>query len=154
VWTSAGVIVGVGTVALTGWGWLDPAVALAVAANIVWSGVHLLRRALLGLLDTALPAAERARLTAIFEHYAREQGVQFHALRTREAGARRFISFHVLVPGQWTVQRGHALLERIERDAREALPGVTVFTHLESLDDPTSWDDTTLDRLEEPAARP
>lgn len=151
VWTSAGVIVGVAAVALTGWAWLDAVVALAVAANIVWSGVHLLRRSMLGLLDTALPADERAQLTAIFERYAREHDVQFHALRTREAGARRFVSVHVLVPGQWTVQRGHALLEAVERDIRQALPGVTVFTHLESLDDPASWDDTALDRVARPA---
>ena len=146
VWTSAGVGVGVAAVAVTGWSWLDAAVALAVAANIVWSGFQLLRRSALGLLNTALPAGERGALAAIFDRYAREMGVQFHALRTREAGARRFASVHVLVPGGWTVQRGHALLERVEREIRAALPGVTVFTHLESLDDPASWDDTTFDR--------
>jgi cation diffusion facilitator family transporter len=146
VWTSVGVVVGVGAVALTGWAWLDPLVALAVAANIVWSGLQLVRRSALGLLDTALPADERAAIRAVFDRYAATEGVQFHALRTRESGARRFISVHVLVPGGWTVQRGHALLEVIERDIRDAVPMLTVFTHLESLDDPASWDDTALDR--------
>jgi divalent metal cation (Fe/Co/Zn/Cd) transporter len=75
-----------------------------------------------------------------------ESGVQFHALRTRQSGARKFMSVHVLVPGAWTVQRGHELLERIEADLRQALPGTTIFTHLESLDDPASWEDQQLER--------
>lgn len=146
VWTSVGVIAGIAVVALTGWTRLDAVVALAVAANIVWSGVGLVRRSLLGLLDTALPNTEREEVQTILDRYARNQGVQFHALRTREAGSRRFVSVHVLVPGNWTVQRGHALLEAVERDIRSTVAGVTVFTHLESLDDPASWADTTLDR--------
>jgi divalent metal cation (Fe/Co/Zn/Cd) transporter len=72
--------------------------------------------------------------------------VQTHAVRTRQAGARSFVSLHVLVPGNWTVQRGHRLLETVEREIRVALPHTTVFTHLESLDDPSSWDDRDLDR--------
>lgn len=145
VWTSAGVLVAVGLVAVTGWQRLDPVIALVVAANIVWSGFRLLRRSALGLMDTALPEAQRQAVLAIQERYAAE-GVQFHALRTRESGARAFVSMHVLVPGDWTVQRGHALLERVEADVRQAVPNVTVFTHLESLDDPASWEDTQLDR--------
>ena len=145
VWTSAGVIVGIGAVALTGWHVLDPIVALAVAANIVATGVGIVRSSVSGLMDSALPEADEQRVQAVLDRYATD-GVQFHALRTRQAGARRFVSVHVLVPGQWTVQRGHHLLERIEADVRQALPGVTVFTHLESLDDPASWDDVALDR--------
>jgi len=146
VWTSAGVIVGVAAVALTGWLWLDPLIALAVAANIVWTGAGLVRRSALGLLDTALPPAERAAIEAILSRYAQERGIQWHALRTRQAGRRRFVSVHILVPGNWTVHEGHALLEAIEADIRAALPTTTVFTHLESLDDPASWLDTALDR--------
>ena len=145
VWTSVGVIVGVGAVALTGWHVLDPIIALAVAANIVFTGVGIVRSSVSGLMDSALPEADEQRVQAVLDRYATD-GVQFHALRTRQAGARRFVSVHVLVPGQWTVQRGHHLLERIEADVRQALPGVTVFTHLESLDDPASWDDVALDR--------
>ncbi|MFN8537474.1 MAG: cation diffusion facilitator family transporter [Thermomicrobiales bacterium] len=145
VWTSVGVIVGVAAVAMTRWERLDPVIALLVAANIVWSGVQLVRRSALGLLDTALPAEERARIDAVIERYA-TSGVQFHALRTREAGSRRFMSVHVLVPGEWTVQDGHVLLEKIEREIRGEVPGLTVFTHLEPLNDPVSWADATLDR--------
>ncbi len=147
VWTSGGVLVGVGAVALTGWQRLDPVIAMLVAANIVWSGVRIVRESVLGLMDTALPREEQARLKEILEKHTKG-GVQFHALRTRQAGARRFISFHVLVPGKWTVDRGHQLLERIEADIRSALPSSTVLTHLESLNDPSSWDDVGLDREE------
>jgi divalent metal cation (Fe/Co/Zn/Cd) transporter len=78
--------------------------------------------------------------------YHEQAGVRFHALRTRQAGARKFISLHVLVPGDWTVQRGHQLVERIENDIRNVVLDSTIFTHLEPLDDPISWDDEALDR--------
>jgi cation diffusion facilitator family transporter len=151
VWTSVGVILGVGVVALTGWQRLDPVVALLVAANIVWTGVRIVQRSILGLMDTALPAEDVAKVRKILDGYAGNH-VQFHALRTRQAGVRRFVSVHVLVPGEWTVHRGHELLERIEADIRHALPEATVFTHLESLDDPASWDDQALER--NPGGRP
>lgn len=147
VWTSAGVIVGVTAVAATGWLRLDPIVALLVAANILWTGTTIVRRSVLGLMDTALPPDELAAVKAALDRHLSD-GVQYHALRTRQSGARRFVSFHVLVPGQWTVHRGHELLEDVEARIRAAVPNVTVFTHLESLDDPTSWDDQLLDRAE------
>jgi len=145
VWTSTGVLVGVGAVALTGWGRLDPIVALVVAGNIVWSGFRIVRNSVLGLMDTALPVEEQVTLQNVLEQHLQE-GIQYHALRTRQSGARRFISMHVLVPGTWTVQRGHELLERIEADIRHTFPTAAVFTHLESLNDPASWDDIDLDR--------
>jgi cation diffusion facilitator family transporter len=145
VWTSAGVLCGIGLVALTGWIWLDPVVALLVAANIVWAGVQLVRRSALGLLDTALPDGEQAALRGVLDRHAGAE-VQFHAVRTRQAGARRFVSMHVLVPDAWTVAAGHLLLERIEGEIREAIPNVTVFTHLEPLGDPASFQDQGLDR--------
>ncbi len=151
VWTSAGVIAGVGLVALTGRLWLDPLVALLVAANIMRAGVDIVRRSIHGLMDRALVQRDLDAVQEIFRRYERD-GVQFHALRTRQSGARKFVSVHVLVPGQWTVQRGHELLERIEADIRRALPGSTVFTHLESLEDPASWDDQTLERIRPPEA--
>jgi cation diffusion facilitator family transporter len=150
VWTSAGVLVAIGAVVVTGWEWLDPVVALAVAANIIWSGTSLVRRSVLGLMDTALPREQQEAVREIQQRYAQE-GITFHALRSRQSGARSFVSMHVLVPGAWTVQRGHQLLERIEADIRAAIPSVTVFTHLESLDDPTSWQDAQLDRVAEEA---
>jgi cation diffusion facilitator family transporter len=153
VWTSAGVLVGVTAVAATGWLRLDPIVALLVAVNILWTGTQIVRRSVLGLMDTALPPEELAAVKAALDRHL-SAGVEYHALRTRQSGARRFVSFHVLVPGEWTVHRGHELLEDVEARIRAAVPNVTVFTHLESLDDPASWDDQHLDRAEpESAAR-
>lgn len=145
VWTSVGVLIGVGLVALTDWNWLDPVVALLVAANICWTGLGIVRRSVSGLMDAALKPEDVAAVRKILAAFEQE-GVQFHALRSRQSGARKFVSIHVLVPGQWTVHRGHELLERIEADIRQALPASTVFTHLESLDDPASYDDQALER--------
>ena len=138
--TSAGVIIGVAAVALTGWLWLDPLVALGVAANIIWTGVMLLRRSASGLLDTALPPPERAAILAVLERYGQAEGAQFHLLRTRQSGARRFVGVHVLVPGTWSVARGHDLLERIERDIKLALPNSSVTTHIEPVEHAASWE--------------
>lgn len=148
VWTSAGVVAGIAVVAVTGWTRFDAVIALCVAVNILWTGVRLLRRSLFGLLDTALSAAEQDRIKEILNRYA-DQDIFYHALRTRQAGVRSFISFHVLVPGEWTVQRGHDLVERLERDIRAAVPGATVFTHLEPINDPAAWQDLTLDRRDD-----
>jgi len=148
VWTSGGVVIGIGAVALTGWAWLDPVIALLVAVNIVWSGFHLMRRSMLGLLDTALPKDECLRVATILKRYQQQESVDWHALRTRSSGSRRFVSVHLLVPDAWTVREAHALSERIELDIREALSAVTVFTHIEPLGDPTSWHDTMLDRAQ------
>lgn len=145
VWTSAGVIVGVGAVVLTGWERLDPLIALAVAANIVWTGVKLVRRSVLGLLDRALPVAERKAVNRVLDRY-RSEGIDFHALLTRQAGARSFVSMHVLVPGEWSITQGHDLVERIEHDIRAALPGAIVLTHLEPIGHPASYRDIDLDR--------
>jgi len=158
VWTSAGVLAGVGAVALTGWQRLDPIVACLVAANIIWTGVGIVRKSVSGLMDTALSTEDQDKLQKALEPYV-QSGVQYHALRTRQSAARQFVSLHLLVPGLWTVERGHRLLESIEADIRQALPGATLFTHLESLDDPSSWDDMSLDRtdtppLEAPSGKP
>lgn len=147
VWTSLGVIIGVVAVNLTGWDWLDPAIALVVTVNIVRTGFPLISRSVQGLMDTAIPLSEQAAVRRILDGYAPKR-VHYHALRTRQAGSRRFISFHVLVPGHWTVQRGHQLLEQIEADIRSAFPETTVFTHLEPVEDPASQHDVDLDREE------
>jgi cation diffusion facilitator family transporter len=149
VWTSAGVLGAIGLVALTGWNVLDPLIAVAVALQIVWTGVQLLRRSATGLLDVALVPEEQAALKAIL---ARHEGpeLRFHAVRTRQAAARRFVSLHVLVPGDWTVRRGHDLLERIEQEIRDAIPNAHVMTHLEALEDPAAWEDEGLDRAAAP----
>ena len=106
----------------------------------------------MGLLDTAIPEDLLRKISDIFSHHA-GAGVRFHALRTRQAGARRFIDFHVLVPGHWSVQRGHDLLEKIEEEVRDAVPNSSVFTHLEPIEDPASFADVSLERAEDPPRR-
>lgn len=146
VWTSVGVIAAVIATSLTGWDRLDPIVAMAVAVNIIWIGYGLLDRSIHGLLDTAISAEELDTVRGILATYQQQGVVEMHALRTRQAASRRFVSFHVMVTSSWTVLQGHRLLEDIEGDIRCALPGTTVFTHLEPIDDPVSWIDGGLDR--------
>jgi divalent metal cation (Fe/Co/Zn/Cd) transporter len=140
-------VVGVTAAALTGWQRLDPLIAILVALNIMRTGVSILRRSLLGLLDTGIPEELQQKISEILARHAND-GVRFHALRTRQAGAWRFIDFHVLVPGRWSVQRGHDLLERIEEEVRAAVPNSTVFTHLEPIEDPASFADVGLERAD------
>jgi cation diffusion facilitator family transporter len=145
VWTSAGVLIGVVAVALTGWLRLDPIVALAVAANIVVTGGRIVLGSIAGLMDASLPADEIEALRRLLDGFA-AHGIEYHALRTRQSGARRFVSLHVLVPPEWSVQQGHEWLERIEAEIRRALPPITVFTHLEPLGDPAAMDEGDLHR--------
>jgi cation diffusion facilitator family transporter len=146
VWTSIGVIGGVAVAGLTSVSILDPVLAIVVALNIVWTSVQLLRRSVMGLMDVAVSKEEQALIEVVMANY-RERGVSFHALRTRQAAARRFISVHVLVPGEWTVHDAHHIAEDFETDIRAALGGVvTVFTHLEPEDDELSMEDIDLDR--------
>ena len=146
VWTSAGVIGGVAVAGFTGWGILDPLVAIVVALNIIWTGIRLVGRSVSGLMDAALPVQEQVLIQDVLEKY-RKQGVNFHALRTRQAAARRFVSVHMLVPGEWTVHDAHHVAEDFESDIRQALGGViTVFTHIEPVEDELSMEDMFLDR--------
>lgn len=145
VWTSAGVIIGVGLVWATGWLWLDPVIAILVAMNIVWTGWQLLHRSAAGLMDVSIPDEEIKAIEGILEGY-RQKGLDFHALRTRQAGSRAFISMHVLVPGAWTVKQGHDWSERIEADIRKAVSYAHITTHLEPIEDPLSLEDQELDR--------
>ena len=145
VWTSVAVIIGILGISLTGWLWLDPLLALIFAGNIVHTGWTLLYRSVHGLMDTALPASEHAAVVAILERY-RAAGADYHALRTRESGARRFVEVHLLLPGDWSLRRAHDLAETLENDIRTALPQAHVLTHLEPLDDPRAHDDLHLDR--------
>ena len=152
VWTSVGVISGVALVWLSGWLWLDPVIALLVAANIVWTGWQLLHRSAGGLMDVSLPEADLIDIETVLDGY-RNQGLDFHALRTRQAGARCFVTLHVLVPGDWTVQLGHDWCERIEADIRRVVPQAHVTTHLEPQEDPVSLVDQALDRPAESTER-
>jgi cation diffusion facilitator family transporter len=146
VWTSMGVIGGVAIAGLTGWSLLDPIVAIIVALNIIWAGLRLVNRSVSGLMDAALPGPEQTLIQNVMDKY-RQRGVEFHALRTRQAAARRFISVHILVPGDWTVHDAHHVAEDFEADIRETLGSVvTVFTHIEPVEDELSMEDIFLDR--------
>lgn len=148
VWTSVGVVLGIVIVGYTGWLVLDPVIALLVAVNIVWTGFQLIKRSALGLMDTAISPATIKEITGILDGYVENQGIDYHALRTRQSGARHFISVHILVPDEWTVQRGHDLTEEIELAICRVVPESTVFTHLEPLEDPLSFADLDLFRRE------
>ncbi len=150
VWTSVGVVAGVAAVGLTGLNWLDPVIGLLVGANIIWTGIQLMRVSLLGLLDTALPHEELQKILAILHQHQQQDGIAWHALRTRTASSRRFVSVHLLVPDEWTIRHSHDLAEQIEAEIRATLPRVTLFTHLEPISDPSSLQDTGLDRSQSP----
>ena len=140
VWTTAGVFIGVVLVQVTGYLRLDPIIALAVAVQILWTGWQLMSRSFEGLMDRAVPEDDRAVITAVLDTL-RHQGCDFHALRTRVAGAKSFVDVHVLVPGSMTVQAGHDIVEALESEVRAKLPHVEILIHLEPLEDPRSWDD-------------
>jgi cation diffusion facilitator family transporter len=145
VWTSIGVVVGVGATVLTGWLALDPLIAIAVAAHIAWTGAKVLRRSLLALMDRALPEPEMEHIREILEPY-RVRGLDYHALRTRRAGRLRLVDMHLLVPGAMTVSEAHRVADEIEDKIRAALPGSAVLTHLEPIEDPASYQDQDLIR--------
>lgn len=149
VWTTAGVVVGVGLSVLTGWHWLDPAVALLVAVQVLWTGWRLLRESATGLMDAAWPAEEQAILNRILDEFRQAGGpgeIDFHAVRTRRSAGRRFVALHMLVPGDWTVRSSHDIAERIEQRLAEAVPHAVAFMHIEPLEDPRSYDADDLER--------
>ena len=141
VWSS---VAGVGLVYLTDLTWLDPAAALAVSAWVLITGIKLIKNSVTGLMDQALPPESQAVLLEILEKYQAEKGMDFHALRSRVSGARTFVTVHILVPGAWTVKRGHDLLDELEAEVAEALSGVTMVTHLEPLEEESSFLDTEI----------
>ncbi len=140
VWTSVGVVSAIGVVGLTGWLILDPIIAIAVGLNIVWTAYQLIRRSVEGLMDGALPSEDQQKIEEVIAQY-RRRGVDFHALRTRQSAARRFVSVHMLVPGAWTVHDAHHVAEDFEGDIRKVLSDTIVHTHIEPIDDQISMDD-------------
>lgn len=152
VWTSFGVVVGLLLVRFTGWDVLDPLMALAVAGNIVWTAAGLLHRSFNGLMDHSLPEEEQHKVRAALAALMRP-GLHYHALRTRQAGARKFVDFHLLVPGTWSVQEAHDFTERVEAAVREALPGAEVTVHIEPIEAEVSWKDSELLEVEKSAAK-
>ena len=138
--TSAGVLVGIGLVAIFDWYVLDPIVAMAVGANILYTGYGLLRRSVTGLLDAAIPNDEMHDVERLLAEFRQRQPVDFHALRSRESGRQRFLYVHLLVPDDWTVKRGHDLADELSAAIDGALPGAHTFVHIEPINDPSSYD--------------
>lgn len=143
VWTSMGVVLGIALVKVTGLTILDPLIAIAVAINIIFTGWNLFHETASGLLDRSLPDEEQRLLEKLLASHETDQ-IRFHAVRTRVAGSRRFVSLHVLVPGRWSVQQGHDLCEQLEQEIATTLTRTHVLTHLEPIEDPTSWDDQSF----------
>ncbi|WP_134323456.1 cation diffusion facilitator family transporter [Cumulibacter soli] len=140
VWTSVGVVIGVLLVALTGWLWLDPVIAIVVGTNILIAGFRLVSESTGGLMDVSWPKEENRQLAEIVRRF-RTDDVDIHALRSRVAGAQRFAEMHVLVPGNWSVWKGHDLIEDIEAAIREQFADVEVSCHLEPIEDPRAYGD-------------
>lgn len=149
VWTTIGVVVGIGAVALTGWWRLDPILAILVALNILWAGWKLIHRSVLGLIDTSLPKEMHEKIVKILDEFAAQYEMDYHALRTRQSGTQKFINVHILVPGKWTVAEGHDLLEKIEARLCTEIRNTAVFTHLEPIEAPESYQDIELIRRHE-----
>ena len=143
LWTSVGVVLGVALVALTGWNWLDPLLAIAVGINILWTGYALIRESMDGLMDVSLPPRDNARIREILAVH-KQEGLDFHAVRTRESGARQFMEMHMLVPGSWSVQQGHDAMEDLIDEINREFPDLRVTGHLEPIEDPRSYEDMHL----------
>lgn len=148
VWTSVGVLLGIGLVKLTGWKILDPIIAIGVAINIIWAGYVLIKRSSAGLLDVSLSDEELVKINEKLTYFKSLQQVEFHSLMTRQAGQRKFVNFHMLVPGKWTIQQGHDFTEIVEKEIRSLFNvPVSVFVHIEPIEDPVSMHDIGLDRV-------
>lgn len=150
VWTSVGVVAGLGIVWLTHLDILDALLALFVGANIVWAGFQLIRRSFNGLMDHAIPVEEQETLRHTIRQHL-PPGTTFHAMRTRQAGAQRFVDFHMLVPGHMTVTEGHRLGDDVEQALRTAIPHLEITIHIEPIEESVSWQDNTLQAFEPPS---
>ncbi len=137
VWTSVGVLVGVGLMFVTDLEILDPLIALLVGVNVLIAGYRLLRRSVVGLLDAALPADDAGKVLAVLRAHCEADRVEFGAIRTRESGRQRFIYLTMFVPGEWSVRQSHELADVIEAEIATELPGSMSFTHVEPLEDAT-----------------
>ena len=147
VWTSLGVIVGIIIVKVTGWYIVDPIIALFVAVNIMYTGYKLIKRSARGLMDATIPDEDMKQIIVYLDSLKSKQ-IEYHSLMTRVAGQRKFIFFHLLVPGNWTVKHGHDCADEIEEHIISMFTEpVTVDTHLEPVEDPASMNDIGIDRI-------
>jgi cation diffusion facilitator family transporter len=154
VWTSAAVLAGLLLVLWTDWTWIDPLLALGVSLHIIGTGSELVLRSFHGLMDRALPEAEQEQIRHILCQQLQGQEAAFHMLRTRRAGQRRFVEFHLLLPGATPIRLGHQLVHILEEALRRAFPGMEVMAHLEPIEDSCSWEQDELARLGEVTAPP
>ena len=138
VWTSVGVLVGIVLVWVSGWGWLDPVIAIAVGINILFTGYGLVKESTEGLMDASLPERDNDRLRMILTRRA-DAGIAFHQMRTRVSGARQFMDFHLLVPDDWSVKQGHDFLEDLSDEIVAEFPRMNVTGHIEPINDPRSY---------------
>ena len=144
VYTTVGVVLGLGLAWLTGWLWLDPVIAILVGLNILVTGYRLISESTSGLMDGSLSTEDNARILTILEARTEKGRIEFHAVRTRESGARQFMEMHMLVPGDWSVQRGHDAMEDLVDEIVAAFPAMRVTGHLEPIADPRSYEDMSL----------
>jgi len=144
VYTSVGVVVGLGLAWLTGWNWMDPVIAILVGVHILVTGYRLIAESSAGLMDASLSPEDNARIQAILDAHTEKGRIEFHAVRTRESGARQFMEMHMLVPGDWSVQRGHDVMEDLVDEIVAQFPAMRVTGHLEPIADPRSYEDMIL----------
>lgn len=144
VYTSGGVLVGLGLAWFTGWNWMDPVVAILVGVNILFTGYRLIAESTSGLMDASLSPEDNAKIQAILDAHMEPGRIEFHAVRTRESGSRQFMEMHMLVPGEWTVQRGHDAMENLIEEIVAQFPSIHVTGHLEPIADPRSYQDMEL----------
>jgi cation diffusion facilitator family transporter len=144
VWTSAGVVVAVVLVAITGFTRLDPIIAFLVGVNIIVTGWKLLQESAGGLMDVSMSKEDNKAIADVLTGFVTDE-VHFHALRTRLSGHHRFAEVHVLVPGAWTVQQGHDLVEEVEEAVHGVFDDVALTCHLEPSEDPRAYGDYTAE---------
>jgi cation diffusion facilitator family transporter len=140
VWTSVGVIVGVGLVVATGWLWLDPVVGILVAANILREGVHLVWKSSEGLMDRALEPEVIAEIDQTLEQF-KHHTIRFDHVSTRRSGQRRFVDLHMHMPATWTLGRAAALRTTVEQALMSAVPGLRATIQLLPSDVEAHFDD-------------
>jgi len=140
VWTSAGVVVGLLAVKFTGWLWLDPAVAILLALNILREGGSLMRRSADGLMDRALEPEVRAEIEKTLDVF-RHQAIRFDHVTTRRAGQRRFVDLHMHMPSGWTLGRAAAVRTSVEQALMSAVPGLRASIQLLPMDVEAHFDD-------------
>ncbi len=141
VWTTVGIIAGIFLVKLTGWQFLDPIMAILVAISIVYTGIKLIIRSMDGLMDSRLSEKEMVLIREVLDRYKSEE-IDYHALYTRRASAKQFITFHLLFPGDFTVNKAHDLTKQIENELKTLMPYSDVFIHVEPINDPDAFEDS------------